>query len=175
MSALNHFLLSNLVCNFEFRFRVLVINASLINQRFLPNQSSKPMFGQDVDPLEGVAPLATIEEKEGEGVQLPSLTLQLLTNGYIRIIIQPLLCKDNIIPQEIYHLCLLFFRLKSPNILWTMNKSQYDHHQAMKHPFGIIDIYNKQSINIKLKNFRILTIRIDLIHYVIFLTYQKKY
>lgn len=69
--------------------------------------------------------------------------------GYTRRV-QSLLSNDNIIPQEIYHLCLLFYQINQHNILWTTHKWNQD---DISRKCGIIDMENKSSKTIKSHKF----------------------
>ena len=72
-----------------------------------------------------------------------------LIHGFVRDI-QNMLTDDNIIPDEIYHLCLLFYHIYKINILFHSNY----HHRSSKisTEFGVIDFEDKTSIIIKPNN-----------------------
>lgn len=100
--------------------------------------------------LDHIAPMETDEEIKVES----SITLvSLLVYGHIRKI-----QLHNIIPDDIYGLCLFFYQIKQPIVFWKSHKRlfrRFTQPEAEEsRQFGILDMENKSSKYITLQQFQ---------------------
>ena len=118
---------------------------------YVPRESPQKK-SEYIAPFEDKTEMEEMKDKP----KVSSLKLQLLINGYIREV-QQILIKDNIIPSDIYQICLEFYNSNTFNLLWKSNcrsrPLQDSDHQQFRQ-FGVLDIENKQSLNINLTKFR---------------------